>query len=208
MRIKWAIEPFTIGTENRTGTSGGERERMDLAAIDPQLDEPAATCRVIIETPKGCRSKYTWNAQVEAFELSGLLPVGMSFPLDFGMVPGTLADDGDPLDILLIGDEPSVVGCVVHVRILGVIKAEQTERGRTYRNDRLLGRAALSVSYDQVRRIDDLGPRFVEHLGRWFANYNELKGKGFDVVGVGGPEEALRLVAASAARHAEQAARA
>jgi inorganic pyrophosphatase len=180
---------------------------MDLAAIDHRLDETAGTCRVVIETPKGSRSKYTWDAEVETFELSGLLPVGMSFPLDFGMVPATLADDGDPLDILVIGDEPSVVGCVVDVCILGVIKAEQTERGRTYRNDRLVGRVALSVSYDHARRIEDLGPPFVDHLGRWFANYNALKGKGFDVVGVDGPEEAFRLIEAGGTRHAERADR-
>jgi inorganic pyrophosphatase len=99
---------------------------MDLAAIDHRLDVEGATCRVVIETPKGSRSKYTWDSSVEAFELSGLVPAGMSFPLDFGMIPATLADDGDPLDILVIGDEPAVVGCIVDVRILGVIKAEQT----------------------------------------------------------------------------------
>ncbi len=115
-----------------------------------------------------------------------------------------LADDGDPLDILVIGDATSVVGCVVDVRILGVIKAEQTERVRTCRNDRLVCPAALSVSSSQVHRIDDLGRRFVEHLGPWFANYNELKGNGFDVVGVEGPQVALRLVVASAARHPAQ----
>ena len=103
----------------------------------------------MIESPKGSRSKYTWDRVIEAFELSGLLPTGMSFPLDFGMVPSTLGDDGDPLDILVIGDEPAAVGCVVNVRILG-IKAEQTERGRTYRNDRLVGRVAISVSYEHT----------------------------------------------------------
>jgi inorganic pyrophosphatase len=93
---------------------------------------------------------------------------------------------------------------VVDVRILGAIEAERTERGRTYRNDRLVGPAALSVSYDQVRRIDDLGRRSGEHLGRWFANYSELESKGFDVVGLEGPEKALPLVVASAARHTAQ----
>jgi inorganic pyrophosphatase len=179
---------------------------MDMAAIDHRLDTAAATCRAVIETPKGSRSKYTWDDQVGAFELSGLLPVGMSFPLDFGMVPSTLADDGDPLDILVIGDEPAAVGCVADVRILGVIKAEQTEGGRTYRNDRLVGRLALSVSYEHASHIDDLGARFAEHLGQWFTNYNMLKGKGFRVLGIAGPEEAVRLIEA-AARRREDAAR-
>lgn len=168
---------------------------MDLGAIDHKLDAETAICRVVIESPKGSRSKYTWDPQIEAFELSGLLPTGMSFPLDFGMIPATLADDGDPVDILVIGDEPAAVGCVVDVRILGVIKAEQTERGRTYRNDRLVGRVALSVSYEHARHIDDLGPLFVEHLGRRFTNYNALKGKGFEVIGIGDCREAIEIVA-------------
>lgn len=176
---------------------------MDLAAIDPKLDHATASCRVVIESPKGSRTKYTWEHRLEAFELSGILPTGMSFPLDFGMVPSTLADDGDPLDVLVIGDEPSVVGCVVDVRILGVIKANQTERGRTYRNDRLISRIALSVNYGHANHIDDLGAPFVEHLGRWFTNYNALKGKDFEVLGIGDVEEAIRLIATGADRHAQ-----
>jgi inorganic pyrophosphatase len=167
---------------------------MDLAAIPHRLDADTGICRVVIETPKGSRSKYTWDASIEAFELSALLPAGMSFPLDFGMVPSTLADDGDALDIFVIGDEPAAVGCVIDVHILGVIKAEQTERGRTFRNDRLIGRGALSVSYDHARHVSDLGEPFVEHLGRWFANYNALKGKGFEVLGIGDSAEAIRLI--------------
>jgi inorganic pyrophosphatase len=173
---------------------------MDLSAIDHRLNVTEGICRIVIETPRGSRSKYTWDSGVRAFELSGLLPVGMSFPLDFGMVPATLADDGDPLDILVIGDEPAVVGCVVDVRILGVIKAKQTERGRTYRNDRLIGRVALSVSYEHANHVDDLGRPFVEHLGRWFTNYNTLKGKGFEVLSIDGPDDAIALIQAGSDR--------
>jgi inorganic pyrophosphatase len=173
---------------------------MDLSAIDNLLDAEKASCRVVIETPKGSRSKYTWNSSVEAMELSGLVPAGMNFPLDFGMIPATLADDGDPLDILVIGDEPAAVGCIVDVRILGVLKAEQTERGRTFRNDRLIGRVALSVSYEHANHIDDLGAPFVDHLGRWFANYNALKGKGFVVLSADGPDEAVALIQAGSDR--------
>jgi inorganic pyrophosphatase len=164
---------------------------MNLAMIDPQMDEAAKTCRVVIETPKGSRCKYSWDPSIEALELSGLLPVGMSFPLDFGMVPRTIAEDYDPLDILVIGDEPAVAGCVVTVRLLGIIKAEQTEKGRTYRNDRLLARKALSISYAHANHIDDLGPAFVDHLGRWFEQFNALKGKGSRVIGIGGPDAAI-----------------
>jgi inorganic pyrophosphatase len=167
---------------------------MDLARIAHSLQASEARCRAIVETPRGSRCKYSWNASIGTFELSGLLPIGMVFPMNFGMVPSTLADDGDPLDILLVGDEPASVGCAVDVQLLGVIKAEQSEHGRTYRNDRLVGRPALSVSYQHTRHVEDLGSSFVNHVGRWFTNYNALKGKGFAVLGIGGSKEAIELI--------------
>ena len=167
---------------------------MDLSRIDHQLDGDGC-CRVVIETPRCSRSKYTYNPTLEAFELSGLLPAGMSFPLDFGMIPGTRGEDGDPLDILVIADEPIAVGSVVRVKLLGVIEAEQTEEGNTCRNDRLIGRAALSINYSQAERIADLGPPFVDHLGAFFINLNALKGKGFKVLRIADAGEAARLIA-------------
>ena len=172
----------------------------DLTTIEHRLDSDAATCRAIIETPKGSRSKYTYDPELEIFELSGLLPAGMSFPLDFGFIPGTLAEDGDPLDVLVIGDEPSAVGCLAQIKIMGVIKAEQTEEGKTCRNDRLVARVAKSITYGHASHIDDLGNPFVQHLGQFFVNYNDLKGKTFKVLGIAGPDEAMRLIERAAAR--------
>jgi inorganic pyrophosphatase len=171
----------------------------DLSKIDPQLSEDQKTCRVVIETPKGSRSKYTYDPTLQALELAGLLPADMAFPLDFGFVPGTLAGDGDPLDVLVVGDEPSAAGCVVAVKLLGVIEAEQTEHGRTVRNDRLIARTALSINYQSADGIDDLESTFVDHLGRFFVNYNELKGRSFQVLGVGDAVRALDLLKAATA---------
>lgn len=172
----------------------------NLAAIDHRLDERAATCRAIIETPKGSRSKYTYDPQIEVFELSGLLPTGMNFPLDFGFIPATLAQDGDPLDVLILGDEPSAVGALAKIRLLGVIEAEQRERdGTIFRNDRLIARVAQSISYGHAEHIDDLGTLFIEHLGQFFINYNRLKGKAFKVLATAGPERAAALVLAASA---------
>lgn len=169
----------------------------DLTSIDPRLDEVGLTCRVVIETPKDSRSKYTYDPELQTLELSGLLPTGMSFPLDFGFVPSTLAGDGDPMDVLVVGDEPSAPGCIVHVKLLGVIEAEQTEKGVTVRNDRLIARTALSINYRHAKGIEDLGANFVDHLGRFFVNYNELKGKTFSVIGTGDAGRAIELLKAA-----------
>jgi inorganic pyrophosphatase len=119
----------------------------------------------------------------------------MSFPLDFGFIPSTRGEDDDPVDVLLICDEPAAVGSVVHARILGVIEAEQTERdGRTVRNDRLLARADLSISYEHVGSITGLEAQFVDHLGRFFVNYNALKGKVFHVLRGADADRAMQLI--------------
>src|SRR5882762_5671412 len=78
----------------------------DLSSLSPQLDSKKGTCRAIIETPKGCRNKFDYEADSGLFMLAGLLPEGMMFPFDFGFVPSTLGEDGDPLDILVLMDAP------------------------------------------------------------------------------------------------------
>src|SRR5438105_12752181 len=116
----------------------------DLTTLSHQLDAKAGTCRAIIETPRGNRNKFDYDPDSNLFELGGLLPEGMMFPFDFGFIPSTIGDDGDPLDIMVLMDAPAHVGCLIEVRIIGVINAQQTEDGKTEANDRLLGVAIHS----------------------------------------------------------------
>ena len=92
----------------------------DLTTLPHQLDAKKGTCRAIIETPKGCRNKFDYDPDSNLFMLGGLLPEGMMFPFDFGFIPSTLGDDGDPLDILVLMDAPAHVGCLIEVRLVGV----------------------------------------------------------------------------------------
>jgi inorganic pyrophosphatase len=101
----------------------------DLTTLPHQLDPDKGTCRAIIETPKGCRNKFDYDPRSNLFMLGGLLPEGMMFPFDFGFIPSTLGGDGDPLDILVLMDAPAHVGCLIEVRLIGVISAEQIEDG-------------------------------------------------------------------------------
>ena len=78
---------------------------------------------VIIETPKGSRNKYNYDEGLRLFKLGGVLPSGAVFPFDFGFVPSTTGGDGDPLDVLVLMDEPAFPGRVVDVRLVGVIEA-------------------------------------------------------------------------------------
>jgi inorganic pyrophosphatase len=172
---------------------------MNLAAIDNCLDQRSATCRALVETPKGGRGKLAYNPKVEAFELKRMLPDGMSFPLDFGFVPATQAEDGDPLDILILNDEPSPAGSLLTVRLIGVIEAEQTEDGKTVRNDRLMAVAEVSHLFERIRAPADLGKAFMENLTQFWVNYGALRGAEFQVLAVHGKDRAVELIRGAAA---------
>src|SRR6266576_1343944 len=89
----------------------------DLSSLSPQLDAKKSTCRAIIETPKGCRNKFDYDRDSGLFMLGGLLPEGMMFPFNFGFIPSTLGDVGDPLDILVLMDAPAHSGCLIDVSL-------------------------------------------------------------------------------------------
>lgn len=166
----------------------------DLTRLPHALDADAHTCRAVVETPRGSRAKYDFNPQIMAFEAKGLLPEGMSFPMDFGFVPSTLAEDGDPLDVLVLFDEPVRMGAAIMVRLIGVIEADQTESGETVRNDRLIAVAVESRLYADVREVADLGKPYLDNLKAFWVQYNALKGQGFDIRRVAGPDAAVRAI--------------
>jgi len=93
---------------------------------------------VVIETPKGSRNKYAFDEKQNIFALKKVLPAGMAFPYDFGFVPSTVAEDGDPVDVLVLMDEPAAVGCLLQCRIVGIIEGEQGSKKNRERNDRIV----------------------------------------------------------------------
>jgi inorganic pyrophosphatase len=150
---------------------------------------------VIVETPQGSRNKYNFDEELGVFKLGGVLPAGAVFPFDFGFVPSTLGGDGDPLDVLLLMDEPAFPGCLVEARLIGVVEAEQTERdGERTRNDRLIAVAAKARNHQGVRQLGQLSEHLVEEIEHFFVSYNEIKGKSFEPLGRHGSRRARAVV--------------
>ena len=155
----------------------------------------AEIINVIIDTPKGSRNKFKFDEKTGIFKLGGVLPVGAYFPFDFGYIPSTKGGDGDPLDVLVLMDEPAFVGCLVETRLIGVIEADQTERdGTVEKNDRLIGVAEVSNNHKNVRKLADLNENLVHEIEHFFVSYNEAKGKKFASNGRFGAERALDIV--------------
>jgi inorganic pyrophosphatase len=162
--------------------------------LAPKDAEDEDIIQVIIETPKGSRNKYAFDVEQKVFELTKVLPAGMAFPYDFGFVPSTLAEDGDPTDVLVLMDEPAFPGCLLKCRAIGVIEGEQGKKSKTERNDRIVAIEQMNHSYARVKHIDDLGKKFVKELEEFFVHYHELIGKEYRIVDVKGPGEARRRI--------------
>jgi inorganic pyrophosphatase len=166
----------------------------DLTTLANQFDPHKTTCRAIIETPKGSRNKYDYDPESNLFLLAGLLPEGMMFPFDFGFIPSTVGDDGDPLDIMVLMDAPAHVGCLIDVRILGIIDAEQTQGGKTEKNSRILGAAIHSYEHENLVTISDVSKTLLSQVEEFFVSYNKQRGKKFKITDIGGPKRAVRYL--------------
>lgn len=161
------------------------------------FDAESGELNVIVETPKGSRNKYEFDEKLGLFKFGGVLAVGHYFPFDFGFIPNTLGGDGDPLDVLVLMDEPAFVGCLIPSRLIGVIEAEQTEKdGETSRNDRLIAVAANSRVHENVKSINDLNEMLVDEIVHFFVSYNEAKGKRFKPLGRFAAIKAKKIVEA------------
>ena len=175
---------------------------VDLTSISLELNAKKCICRAIIETPKNFRNKFDYDPETGLFKLGGLLPEGMMFPFDFGFIPSTLGADGDPVDVMVLMDAPAHVGCLIEVRIIGVITAEQTAvDGKKEINDRLLGVAVHSYAHENLESIRQVNKNLLSQLEEFFISYNKQRGKKFKVIGTGGPKEAMKYLKAGMQAH-------
>jgi inorganic pyrophosphatase len=166
-----------------------------LERLPPFDDE--GNLHVLIDTPKGSRNKYKWDEAFGVFTLAGVLTVGAVFPYDFGDIPSTKGEDGDPLDVLVLMDEPAFVGCLVVARLLGALEAEQVEDGKTVRNDRLVAVAVKAPTWEGVASLADLSPVLLHQIEHFFVSYNAARGRRFTVRGRRDADEARAIVEAA-----------
>lgn len=158
------------------------------------VDKEDGILQVVIETPKGSRNKFAFDPKQKVFGLRKVLPAGMVFPYDFGFLPQTLAPDGDPIDVLLLMDEPAFPGIVVRARLIGVIEGEQIDGKKKNRNDRLLAVAESNYLYADIKRATDLPDEFLSQLEQFFVNYHRLEGKEYRLLGCKSAAEASKLI--------------
>jgi inorganic pyrophosphatase len=159
----------------------------------PAWDRSTRLLHVVV-APKGSRIKFKFDVEKRCNTIAHVLPAGAAFPFDFGAIPRTLAEDGDPMDVLVLIEEQTFTGCLVPVRLLGALEAEQTVEGKTGRNDRLIGAAAASRRYSEWKALSDVPDRLLGELERFFVSYNEERGRVFRVLRRSGRRRAETLV--------------
>lgn len=177
---------------------------MNLVQNVPARDAKTGLLNVIVEAPRGTRNKFKYDVHFELFRLSKVLPAGAFFPFDFGFIPSTVAEDGDPLDVLVLTDEPAAVGSLLPVRLLGVIEAEQTEHRKTVRNDRLVGVIETPHNRPDARELRDLSASLLDEIEHFFVAYNEAEGREFKPIARRGVTAAEKLIV-EAERRRQQA---
>jgi inorganic pyrophosphatase len=148
--------------------------------------------QVVIETPRGSRAKFAYEPKLETFTLSKSLLTGLTYPHDWGFVPSTKADDGDPLDIMVIHDATTFPGVVLVCRLIGVLQIEQKSKKKRERNDRLFAVPRRSHAEMHLRDARDLSAPIREELEKFFIATDELENKEIRIIGWKGPGVAAK----------------
>jgi inorganic pyrophosphatase len=172
------------------------------------LNLPAFTedgdVHVVVETPRGSRAKFAYDPKLETFALSKSLLTGLTYPHDWGFVPATKADDGDPLDVMVIHDAATFPGLVVTCRVIGILQIEQKRKKKSERNDRLFAVPRRSHSERALKDVADLSKPIREELEKFFAATDELEDKKLDIIGWKGPKTAIQAIKDAAKSFAKE----
>ena len=149
---------------------------------------------VVVETPRGSRAKFAYDPKLETFALTKSLLTGLTYPHDWGFVPSTKAEDGDPLDIMVIYDAATFPGLVLTCRVIGILQIRQNSKGKAERNDRLFAVPRRSHAERGLRDVRELSKPFREELEKFFIATDELEDKKLDIIGWKGPKVALKAI--------------
>jgi inorganic pyrophosphatase len=147
----------------------------------------------VIETPRGSSCKLEFEPELGVFTLAKPLMVGLTYPYDWGFIPSTKADDGDPLDVLVIHDSSTYPGLVLRCKPIGILELVQKKNGKKERNDRVFAVPDRSP-FEGLQDIRHLPKRAIEELEYFFRATNALEKKQIDFLGWRGPVHAAKAV--------------
>ena len=151
-------------------------------------DRPRLHC--LVEIPKGSRNKYEWSEELQAIILDRFLFSSVVYPTDYGFVPDTLAEDGDPLDAMVCVSEPTFPGCVIEVKPIAVFKMRD-DKGV---DDKILCVPFKDPNWNTLETLDDLPQALRDEISHFFSIYKQPEGKMVKVDGWSDLDTALRII--------------
>jgi len=169
-----------------------------LYDIDPGPECPEVV-RAIIEIPQNSANKYEYDGTLGVFRMDRALYSPMHYPGDYGFIPGTLADDNDPLDVLVLVQQPSFPGCLIEVRPVGMLNMVDNNE----RDQKVLAVPTKNPRYDQIHTMDQIFSHVKREIEHFFSIYKELEGKVTKMQGWGGPREVRKAISEARERYLE-----
>jgi inorganic pyrophosphatase len=148
----------------------------------------------VVETPRGSRAKLEFDPKLGAFTLAKPLLAGLTYPYDWGFIPSTKAQDGDPLDVLIIHDAATYPGLVLQCKPIGVLEVLQSSNGKKERNDRMFVVPDRSPFEGDLQDIRRLPARAIEELEKFFEATDALESKKLRFLGWRGPARAIKTI--------------
>jgi inorganic pyrophosphatase len=171
---------------------------VKLYDIDPGPDSPELV-RVVIEIPKNSRNKYEYDGKLGVFRLDRALYSPMHYPGDYGFIPGTLAEDGDPLDVMVLVDEPSFTGCLMEARPVGLLHMVDAKEN----DQKVLAVPNRNPRFDSIHTMDQVFPHIRKEIEYFFSIYKELQSVKTEMKGWSGPREARKVISESRKNYLE-----
>lgn len=170
---------------------------MNLWRDLPPGPHPPEQVTAVIEIPQGSRNKYELDKPTGLIKLDRVLYSAVHYPAEYGFIPRTLHDDGDPVDILVMLKEETFPGCIIEARPIGVL--HMLDRGEP--DDKILAVPTHDPYSQEYFDIADLPQHLLKEVAQFFVSYKELEGKKVEIVGWGKSEEAMRLILGSIAQY-------
>jgi len=176
-----------------------EQQREQQAAADTAAERERGWVEAVVEIPRGSRNKYEYDHERGVFRLDRVLYSSVHYPTDYGFIPDTLSGDGDPLDILIIVEEPTFPGCHLRARPIGTLTMID-EKGE---DEKILAVPVDDPRFSDMRDLPDLHDHWPREIATFFRTYKELQGVQTDVRDWSNVDEAWRIIAEARARYAQ-----
>lgn len=146
--------------------------------------------QVIIEIPSDTRNKYEFDHELGIIRLNRVLASSLHYPADYGLIPQTLYEDGDPLDAVVMIKEPTFPGCIVIARPIGLFRM----RDQGVSDDKVLAVVDNDPLYRNYEQLDDVANSFLDELAHFFSHYKDLEGKRVEAEGWENRDAALKAI--------------